>query len=168
MSKFIVFGQESRQDIHRFGEWLKHASSSDSNATQYVVMYHGTLSSHPIPTQGLLRTNNRRKRSHQSCTGYVYVNLYPSMAKTFAEFSYPNQDVTVYAVKVPIADLLVDTDQLRNKRLFSGDNHPLILSTLADSLLYGSGARVKRDLDPYECRAIPPSILYQEGDNMPI
>ena len=56
----------------------------------------------------------------------------------------------VYAVIVKVQDLRPDKDQLFNKRRW--DDSKKIGDTLADSLVYGRGARVKRNIYPYEIR----------------
>jgi len=102
--------------------------------------------------QGIKRTKNSTKRSLQSETGYVYLSVYPNMAKTFGEVGYAGKKACVYQVFVKIKDLKPDHDQLRNKRYWSKD--PSIGNRLIDSLLYGHGARVKRDILPYEIKKI--------------
>ena len=98
--------------------------------------------------QGMLKTTLHRRNSYQSASGYVYLSIWPSSARMFGELAYPKQDVTVYAVDVKIRELLPDLDQLRNKRLFG--NFDNIGMTLADSLIFGHGARVRREIKPYE------------------
>lgn len=83
----------------------------------------------------------------QSATGFVYLSIYPQSARTFGELAYPRKQVTVYAVDIKIKELLPDKDQLRNKRLYGQFD---IDDTLADSLIFGHGARVKRNILPYE------------------
>ena len=115
----------------------------------YVLMYHGTSCENPIMEQGLKRTKNSTKKSLQSQTGYVYLTVYPSMAKTFAEMAYPYEDVCVYQVFVKVKDLKPDSDQLKNKRMWG---EKPIGNTLSDSLIHGRGARLKRDVMPYEIK----------------
>ena len=71
------------------------------------------------------------------------------MAKTFSEIGNPYDEASVYSVVIKIKELKPDTDQLRNKRLWDKDFLEMG-NTLADSLIYGSGARVKRNIEPYE------------------
>lgn len=77
------------------------------------------------------------------------------MAQRFAEMGYPSTEIALYAVEVPVADLKADLDQLKNKRMWSPDDQTDIRNTVADSLVFGSGARLKRDVEPYEVRRIP-------------
>lgn len=119
------------------------------NMYHKMVMYHCTSEEHDIEGEGLLPTSLKRKRSLQSSIGYVYLSLYPNCAKVFGELAYPKKPIVVYRVEVPIQLLKADRDQLRNRRLYSawetGD-------TLAESLLYGNGARVKGSIPPYMIR----------------
>lgn len=68
------------------------------------------------------------------------------MAKTFAKLAYPNEDIIVYEAHIQIISLLPDTDQLKNKRINSDYN---IGFSLADSIIYGNGVRVKGDVPLY-------------------
>ena len=99
-------------------------------------------------SQGILKTTSRRRNSAQSTSGFVYLSLYPDSARTFGELAYPKQDVLVYSVDIKIKELKPDSDQLRNKRLW--DAECKIGDTLADSLIFGHGARVARNIYPYE------------------
>ena len=65
------------------------------------------------------------------------------MARTFAEMAYPGHDVAVYPVEVPVRMLVADTDQLKNKRMWSGFDGR---TTLASSIAVGHGAQVKGDV----------------------
>jgi hypothetical protein len=136
----------SDKELKEFKKKLRKNKGED-----YVLMYHGTSCNNPIMEQGIKRTKNSTKKSLQSQTGYVYLTVYPTMAKTFAETAYPYDDVCVYQVFVKIKDLKPDTDQLKNKRMWGDQN---IGSTLTDSLIHGRGARVKRDIMPYEIKKI--------------
>jgi len=119
------------------------------NKYHKMVMYHGTSEAHDIEVEGLLPTSLKRRHSLQSSSGYVYLSLYPNCAKVFGELAYPKKSIVVYKVEVPIQMLKADRDQLRNRRLYSawetGD-------TLAESLVYGQGARVKGKVPPYMIR----------------
>ena len=151
MHDLVCFQDLSRKDIKAMSDWLA-ANGCKYNQVS-VVLYHGTLATHDIKGQGIKRTTSRNKRSLQSTPGYVYLSLYPSTAKTFAEMGYPNQAVSVYAVRVPVRDLLADHDQLKNARMWKNLDFD-IKSTVGDSLVVGSGARVKRDVMPYDIRKI--------------
>ena len=126
------------------------------NPEQVVRLYHGTDAAHPVLRQGLLPTSASRRRSLQSSAGYVYLSVYPGMAETFGKMAYPGSPIAVYAVDLPVRALLPDMDQLRNKRYYSGTEggHNAMVhigSTLADSIAWGHGARVRG--------AIPPSAI---------
>lgn len=113
----------------------------------YLRLYHGTASKHDVPGRGLLPTSATRRLSLQSGSGYVYLSYDPQRALSFARMGYPSeQTFVVYAVTVPIRRLKPDADQLRNKRMWG--EQPDIGSSLADSLIYGGGARVKGRIDP--------------------
>lgn len=122
--------------------------SSNIYLIENVILYHGTSENIDIENEGIKRTTNKTKKSLQSATGYVYLSLYPDMAFRFGELAYPYDDVKVYAVKVPLFDLVADKDQLNNKREFFPD----LGNSLAESLVFGSGARLKRDVKNYEVR----------------
>ena len=141
-AKYMFNDEPTEKDIKMMNRWLAQ------HRNEYVRLYHGTSVRVPVKDEGLLRTNNRRKRSYQSQMGFVYLSVYPQTARTFGEMAYPQDAVVVYAVDVKIKELMPDKDQLRNKRLWGRDEH--IGDTLADSLIIGHGARVKRDIRPYE------------------
>lgn len=107
-----------------------------------IRMYHGTSVEHDVMNKGLLPTSANRRRSLQSGSGYVYLSYDPNRALRFAQFGYPGEPrYVVYAVTVPIRNLKPDPDQLGNKRMWG--ERPNIGSSLADSLIWGGGARVK-------------------------
>lgn len=135
--------------VKEFNNWLKE------NADKYVRLYHGTSSNNPIQEQGIKRTTQRNKKSFQSRNGYVYLSRFPDTARFFGEMNNYG-DTTVYAVDVKIKDLLPDLDQINNKRSLDFG----IGNTLADSLVYGNGARVKRDVGPYE---LSPTKFYVDN-----
>lgn len=132
------FSKENKEKINNF---LKR------NKEKFVSLYHGTSPKHNIIEDGLLKTTNKTKKSFQSEVGYVYLSVYPSSAKTFGDLAYGISNAVVYEIKVPIEFLKVDTDQLKNKRLYGSFKN--IENTLADSLLYGNGFRVKGNIPPY-------------------
>lgn len=135
-------GELERQDFDKLNYWFKQ------NKDKVLRTYHATSAEHDILKQGLLTTCRKRAKSLQSGYGYVYVSYDPMRAKTFGEFAYPNKTIKIYAVEIPISELKPDKDQLKNKRLWG--NNPDIGETLADSLLYGGGFRIKRKIEPYE------------------
>jgi len=141
----IIYNEEASQKQRlAFSKWLRQ------HREDYVRLYHGTDSDIPILKDGLKKTSTRTKKSMQSATGFVYLSIYPQSARTFGELAYPRKQVTVYAVDIKIKELLPDKDQLRNKRLYGQFD---IDDTLADSLIFGHGARVKRNILPYELSA---------------
>lgn len=107
----------------------------------YFALYHGTTVKHNIMMEGLLPTSNSRKKSLQSANGYVCLSIYPDMARTFGKMAYPQDEIVVYEVAIPLRLMLPDKDQLKNKRQWSGDSS--IGTDLACSIVHGSGCRVK-------------------------
>jgi len=141
----IIYNEEASQKQRlAFSKWLRQ------HREDYVRLYHGTDSDIPILKDGLKKTSTWTKKSIQSATGFVYLSIYPQSARTFGELAYPRKQVTVYAVDIKIKELLPDKDQLRNKRIYGQFD---IDDTLADSLIFGHGARVKRNILPYELSA---------------
>lgn len=137
----IAYAEPTAQVLNDFKNFVK------SNKDTIVRMYHGTNSEFNILQEGLKPTTNRSKRSIQSSIGYVYLNIYPSMAKTFGEMAYPQTEITVYSVDISLGNLVADKDQLSNKRYWS---EKCIGNTLADSISYGHGARVKGKIESYK------------------
>lgn len=145
-------------EVHRFWAYQRVLPDSKEMRTLHkwindhkedeCVMYHGTLGTLPIMNEGLKPTSARTRKSLQSASGFVYVSIYPNMARTFAEMAYPSKPVKVYAVRVKIMELKADKDQLRNQRVFGNVEIPK--DTLACSLALGHGARIPRKLWPYE------------------
>ncbi|MFS1428776.1 hypothetical protein LMH73_016935 [Vibrio splendidus] len=149
--ELVDFTNINRDSIKAVNNWLS-SHSCQYNQTK-VIMYHGTLSSHDIEEQGIKRTTSKTKRSLQSEPGFVYLSLFASSAKTFAEMAYPNQAVSVYAVEVPVRDMKADLDQLKNARIWKALDFD-VKSTVGDSLVIGSGIRLKRDVHNYELRLL--------------
>lgn len=141
--KYIYNDEPTRKDVKEFQDILR------CNKESYIILYHGTSEKNDIAKEGLLRTNRKRRNSYQSESGYVYLSIFPSFARMFGEIAYPHDHVCVYAVRLKVRELLPDKDQLRNKRLFGNLD---IGNTLSDSFIFGHGARVKRDIKPYELR----------------
>ena len=146
----VLFEKMTKSNLKTINAWLN--KRRDLYCEDKLVLFHGTHAKHAIESEGIKRTKASTKRSMQSQVGYVYLSAYPHAAKTYATMGYTTQDVKVYAVIVPIRDLRVDLDQLRNKRMWDPDLAKTLKSTLADSLVYGSGFRVKRDIHNYEVR----------------
>ena len=121
-----------------------------ANKNTTIRLYHGTSMKHDVANQGLLPTSSRRRLSLQSGSGYVYLTYDPMRALSFATMGYPSDKIfVIYAVEVPICDLKPDPDKLKNKRMWS-DGHSAIGSSLADSFIYGGGARVRGTIWPYQ------------------
>lgn len=132
--------------LREFRVWLRR------NRTEEITLFHGTAAAHKVQEQGLLPTTRgpTRRRSLQSAPGYVYLSVYPGMAKVFGEAAYPGKPVVVYAVTVLVKNLRTDKDQLRNIRLFAGRQG--LVDCLAHSLVYGRGARVRGRVEPYRIK----------------
>lgn len=133
------------KEIKEFNKFL------NTHKEHYVLLYHGTSSQIPVLNQGLYKTSQKTKKSLQSQSGFVYLSIFPDMAKTFGKMAYPYDDINVYEVFVKIKELKPDLDQLYNKRQYSGIN---IGNSLAESLIYGHGARVARNIYPYEIKLL--------------
>jgi hypothetical protein len=146
----VLFEKMDKTNVGSINQWLNRRRNL--YCEDKILLFHGTHAEHQIESEGINRTKASTKRSMQSQTGYVYLSAYPHSAKSFAIMGYTTQDVKVYAVIVPIRDLRADLDQLRNKRMWDPSLAPVIKATLADSLVYGSGFRVKRDIQTYELR----------------
>ena len=140
----LFHGNETPEGIKNLEKFLKQ------HINENIILYHGTSSEFDIENQGLLPTSMKRRNSMQSGSGFVYLSLFPNMAKTFAEIAFPRKDIQVYEVIVPIEDLKPDKDQLFNKRVY-GSNFDL-KDSLVDSLVYGHGARLKGKIEPYMIR----------------
>jgi len=138
-------GTITPQEIKAFASFL------NSHKMDFIRMYHGTSSAHDIMGKGLLPTSASRAKSIQSTAGYVYLAYDPNSALTFAQMAYAgqyNSTRIVYAVDVLVKRLLPDHDQLYNKRMYGGNAD--IGNTLAHSLIYGRGARVRGKIDPMQ------------------
>jgi len=144
--KFFYGEDFSKKDLKEFNKLLR-----DNRGENYVLMYHGTSCENDIENEGIKKTTLKTKRSLQSQPGFVYLSVFPEMAETFAKLAYPMEDVCVYQVFVKIKYLKPDKDQLRNKRLYSEID---VNDTLIDSLIYGHGARVPRNIEPYEIKKL--------------
>jgi hypothetical protein len=57
-----------------------------------------------------LPTSAKRRNSYQSTSGYVYLSVWPSLARTFGELGNPYDDVVVYAVDIKVKELKPDLD----------------------------------------------------------
>lgn len=141
ITKEIIFkNNHTDEDIKKMNKFLK------DNKYKALKLFHGTSAKFDIMDKGLLTTKTSTKKSMQSQTGYVYLSIFKDMAKKFGDIAYPYNDIAVYTVEVQIINLKPDKDQIRNKRLWGGVSSG---ETLADSMLYGHGFRVKGDIPPY-------------------
>lgn len=134
------------ENLRRLRRWLRE------NRARTARMYHGTDAALPVPSQGLLPTSARRRRSLGSSTGRVSLSIYPGMARAFGELANPGRPIAVYAVDVPVSELRPDADQLRNKRLWGED--PSIGRDLASSIAHGHGAQVRGRIEPWRIRHV--------------
>ncbi len=138
--KTLLYKDPTPKDIEAVNKFLR------ANKFACLKLYHGTSDEHDIMNQGLMKTKESTKKSLQSQPGFTYLSLFPSMAKTFGEMSYPYNKITVYEIDAPIYHLKPDADQLRNKRLHSNIDCG---NSLGDSALYGHGFRIKGNIPPY-------------------
>jgi hypothetical protein len=131
------------KQIEKLNKWLR------DNKEKYVRMFHGTPfeNKENVLQKGLLPTSSTRRHSFQSQSGYVYLSVFPTMSKHFADMaSHQDKDKNVvFEVVAAIMDLKPDTDQLINKRHHSDNKN--IGDTLADSIIYGHGARIRGKVD---------------------
>jgi hypothetical protein len=141
----LFYGDDfTENDLKEFGKLLRKNKGED-----YVLMYHGTSCDIPIETEGIKKTTVKTKKSIQSQPGFVYLSVFPDMAKRFGRMAYPYGDICVYQVFIKIKNLKPDTDQLRNKRMYSDID---VVDNLVNSLVYGHGARVARNIELYEIK----------------
>lgn len=143
----VFYDEPSEKRVRGLNTFLQ------AHPAQVVRLYHGTGASVPVLVKGLLPTSEGRRRSLQSAPGYVYLSVYPGMARTFGEMGYPGEAVAVYAVDIPVNQLRADLDQLRNQRLWAQRK---VGDTLAESLAFGRGARVRGKISPDRIRLCQP------------
>lgn len=140
----LFYGEEKPETVKNLVSWLKQ----DPN--RFVRLYHGTAAKHNVMVEGLLPTSGSRRNSLHSGSGYVYLSVFPTSAEDFARMAYPGKDIVVYAVDISIRRLKPDKDQLRNKRYWGGEKYQDIGNSLAESLIYGHGARVEGKINPMQ------------------
>jgi hypothetical protein len=143
LSDIFTKSNVSPQELTQVKKFLR------DNQYHKLVMYHGTSAKNNIEDQGLLPTSMKRRHSLQSTLGYVYLSLYPTNAKNFGELAYPGNPIVVYRVEVPVQLLQADKDQLCNQRQYACRD---VGNSLAESLIYGHGARVKGSIPQYMIR----------------
>lgn len=139
LKKWLWNANITQKDVDDFNRWLQQ------HKNEYVRLYHGTSKRNNISDEGIKKTSSKNRKSYQSQSGYVYLSRYPNMARSFGEINNMS-DTQVYAVDIKIKDLLPDLDQINNQKAIGKE----INNTLAESLIYGGGARVKRHIMPYE------------------
>jgi hypothetical protein len=130
----VAKGEASPEAVLRLARWLR------ANPDGWVRLYHGTDARLPIETEGLRPTSVRRRNSLQSRSGYVSFSIYPGHSEMFALIAFPQRSVTVYGVDLRVRELVPDTDQMRNQRIWA---ERCVRPTLAHSLAYGHGAQVR-------------------------
>ena len=143
----FVEGMPSREQSKAMAAWLK--ANSDKYDNRYTVLYHGTGPTVPVEKEGLKPTSAARRRSYQSTSGYVYLANTPERAAAFGSIGNGGK-CRVYAVRVPVRYLKADLDQLYNQRSVGAD----VQDTLADSIVYGGGARFKGAISAYDVREV--------------
>ena len=142
----LFFGNPTTKEIAEFNKWLK------KNRDTYVRLYHGTSSKIPVLQEGLKPTSRKTAKSLQSGSGFVYLSVYPSMSKQYADLAY-SSDVyhgvhsEVYAVDIPVKELKPDKDNLSNKRMYG---LPELGGSLGESLAVAHSVSVPRAILPYE------------------
>ncbi|KAB7891453.1 hypothetical protein [Poseidonibacter ostreae] len=136
----------TKKELKAFNSFLR------ANKEESVILFHGTSSEYNIKEDGIKKTTARTRKSIQTTLGYVYASVFKELAQIFGEMANPHNEISVYAIKVKVKDLKADLDQLTNKRRW-GENEN-IGNTLADSLVFGRGARIKRNIEDYEVREI--------------
>ena len=138
-----VPSQEKSQDMKR---WL--GKNKDIYLPSYIILYHGASLDDPILEEGLKPTTpQRRRKSYQSQSGYVYLSNTPERAKTFGELSNMGRCI-VYQVVVAVKDLKPDLDQLNNLRATG----VRVGNSVEESIVYGGGARLKGSIPPHSIR----------------
>ena len=145
----LLFQTPSKEIIKQINSYMnksQHRYDEDK-----IRLYHATSSEHDesIEKVGLLPTSMKRKNSLQSSIGYVYMSVFPNMAKTFAEIAFPYNDITIYSVDLYVRDLklVADKDQLNNKRMYSEMTG--LGNTIGDSIIHGHGLRYKGKIPLY-------------------
>lgn len=117
-----------------------------------IRLYHGTSANfkEDILSNGLKHTTKDRRNTYGSSSGYVYMSVFPGMARQFAELAFPRTDVVVFQVDIYVRDpkLVPDKDQLANLRRESSHGRHL-KDSIGHSILYGRGLRYKGDIPPY-------------------
>ncbi|KAB7891456.1 hypothetical protein [Poseidonibacter ostreae] len=135
----------TKQELKAFNLFL------DANKDKNTIVFHGTNAKHDILTEGLKKTNNKNKSFMKSQVGYVYTTLYPSTAQMFGEFASNGENVSVYAIKIPIKHLKSDSNQLES---YMNLTNTKVTNTLVNSLVLTHCARIKKDLELCDVRKV--------------
>lgn len=127
---------------------------------KYMIFFHSTarILKDKILSEGLLPTSNKRRRSYQSTNGYVCLAANREKAETFGKMAN-GYDTCTFAVLVKTTDIRMDMDQLRNKKSAQWGYEEEIKETLADSIWYGGGVRVKGMIQPYQLVLLKETIF---------
>lgn len=112
-----------------------------------IILYHATHPRNSILEEGLLKTTSSRRLSYQSTSGFVYLAIHPSMAKSYSDIGYGISNSVIYEVTIPVEYLMPDTDNLMNQRIAKPEYN--IKDTLADSMVYAHTFKVKGNIPPY-------------------
>lgn len=139
-------GVPSAEKVAAIRKW--HLAHKDKYANELVKFYHGTDPALPIEDQGLKATSATRRRSFQSRSGFVYLANTPERAKMFGLLGNQGRCV-VYEVVVPVHKLVADLDQLSNLK---AAGYPQLGNSVAESIVYGGGVRIKGSLEPWQAR----------------
>ena len=149
VSKFSSPYTDNRKYLKQVNKYIKE--NQNIYIPKYLVFFHSTSNGlkDKILQEGLLPTTNKRRRSYQSTNGYVYLASYREKAEMFGSMGNSN-DYCTFAVIVKTTDISIDMDQLRNKKAMQWGYIEEIKETLADSIWYGGGVRVKGMIQPYQ------------------
>lgn len=148
-SKFFSPYLNTRKYLTEVNQYIK--KNKNIYMPKYMVFFHSTAKNlqDKILEEGLLPTSNTRRRSYQSTNGYVYLASNVNKAKDFGMLGNSG-NICTFAVLVKTTDILMDLDQLRNKRAAQYGYIEEIKETLADSIWHGGGVRVKGMIQPYQ------------------
>lgn len=144
---FLPKNEESIKKVKKFIQ-----INGNKYQNNQLKFYHATNANYDIENQGLLPTSQTRRNSYQSGSGYVYLANSPEQAQEFADLAFPRNDIAIYEVDVYFNQMLPDKDQIRNQRLHTGKED--IKDTLANSIVYGGGIRVKGKIPPYQIKLL--------------
>lgn len=133
----LFYREPERAEVLSFGRFLRN------NPQAMLRLFHGTLAAHPVLEEGLLPSSAKRAKSLQSAPGFVCLSVYPGMAEDFARIAYPGKPIQVYAAEIMVQGLKADLDQMKNRRYWGEERYANLGNTLAESLIFGRGARVR-------------------------